>query len=74
MILIIKMRSEHTTPGGSEDYITVGLSDFGELPGQSTWYIRSVRFKIQGYADTGFTVNTTFDVIHQSNCFKVSHS
>lgn len=56
------MRSEHTTPGGSEDYITVGLSDFGELPGQSTWYIRSVRFKIQGYADTGSTVNTTLRI------------
>jgi len=52
-------RSENTTPGGGDDYLTVGLSDFGELPGQSTWYIRSVRFKIQGYVDVGSTINTT---------------
>lgn len=30
----------------------VGLSDFAELPGQSTWYIRSIRFRWQGYTDT----------------------
>lgn len=35
----------------SSNQMTTGLSDFGELPGQSTWYIRSIRFKVQGYQD-----------------------
>lgn len=55
-------RSEHTTVGGSEDIITVGLSDFGELPGQSTWHIRSVKFSIKGYCDVGSSVNTNIRI------------
>jgi hypothetical protein len=41
------------TPTGSSQQMTFGLSDFGELPGQSTWYIRSVKFYVMGYQDAG---------------------
>jgi len=34
---------------GNTNHLTLGLSDFGELPGQSTWYIRSVRLYLMGY-------------------------
>lgn len=37
---------------------TVGLSDFGELPGQSTWHIRSILFKVQGLSDMVLAGNT----------------
>jgi hypothetical protein len=36
---------------GSSNQMSFGLSDFGELPGQSTWYIRSVRFYAMGFQD-----------------------
>ena len=38
---------------GHSDSMAIGLSDFAELPGQSTWYIRSVVFKVTGYTDVG---------------------
>jgi hypothetical protein len=40
-----------TVAAGSSEQLTFGLSDFGELPGQSTWYIRSIRFYCMGYQD-----------------------
>ncbi len=36
---------------GSSKQMTFGLSDIGELPGASTWFIRSIRFNVQGYQD-----------------------
>jgi len=42
-----------TTTAGTSDIVTFGLSDLSELPGQSTWYIRSILFKITGYAEIG---------------------
>ncbi len=53
----------HATGSGTSDYITLGLSDFGELPGQSTWYIRSILFKIQGHAGTAVPGYTTYQIV-----------
>ncbi len=36
---------------GASEQMTFGLSDFAELPGQSTWYIRSVKFYVMGFQD-----------------------
>ncbi len=40
------------TLGVSVDHTAIGLSDFAELPGQSSWHIRSIRFRWQGFTDT----------------------
>ena len=45
--------STETTNVGTGDQMTFGLADLGELPGQSTWHIRSIRFKCQGFNTTG---------------------
>ncbi len=47
--------STENTPGTNEDQIELGLSDLSELPGQSTWYIRSILFKATGYASLAGT-------------------
>ena len=49
---------------GSSHQITFGLSDFGELPGQSTWFIRSIKFYLQGYQDpAGLQAYTSWRVL-----------
>lgn len=49
---------------GQSEVMTWGLSDFGELPGQSTWYIRSIRFYAMGYQDeAGVSPDTRFSVL-----------
>lgn len=46
---------------GSSNQMTFGLSDFGELPGQSTWYIRSIRFYVMGFQDeAGLSPSTAY--------------
>lgn len=50
---------ESAVSTGSSTQMTFGLSDFGELPGQSTWYIRSIRFYVMGYQEeTGSAPDT----------------
>jgi len=49
--LYAKESSVETTGSLLNDQITFGLSDLTELPGQSTWYIRSILFKATGYSD-----------------------
>ncbi len=44
---------------GTNSDMRLGLSDLPELPGQSTWYIRSILFKAQGYqAEAGVSPDT----------------
>jgi hypothetical protein len=51
--------SHESTPSLNSDIVTFGLSDLVELPGQSTWYIRSILFKVTGYAELGVSPDTT---------------
>jgi len=43
---------------GSSAQMEVGLSDIAELPGQSTWFINKIHFRLRGYYDIG-TVGTS---------------
>lgn len=43
---------DSVTSTGDRHTLAIGLSDFGELPGQSTWFIRSIRFYCSGYQDS----------------------
>ena len=36
---------------GDSDTLRVSLSNYAELPATTAWYIRSIRFKFQGYQD-----------------------
>lgn len=36
---------------GNSTQLEIGLSDIAELPGQSTWFIRSIKFYCSGYQD-----------------------
>ncbi len=51
--LYATVESTAATPTTARHTDTIGLSDFGELPGQSTWYIRSIRFYAMGFQDEG---------------------
>lgn len=42
-----------TVAMGSSEVATFGLSDIADLPGQSTWFIRSIRFHVSGFTDLG---------------------
>lgn len=49
--LYVSKEATASTGTTSRHTETVGLSDFGELPGQSTWFIRSVKFYSMGFQD-----------------------
>lgn len=49
---------------GSSHQITFGLSDFGELPGQSTWHIRSIKFYLMGFQEeAGLSPYSTYRIL-----------
>jgi len=41
-----------STNTGLSDYVTLGLSDLTELPGQSTWFINKIHFQYRGFVQT----------------------
>lgn len=56
--------SATTTATTARHADSIGLSDFGELPGQSTWYIRSIRFYAMGFQDeAGLAGYTEFSLL-----------
>ena len=61
--LYVTSEQTSTTVTASRNTETMGLSDFGELPGQSTWYIRSIKFYAMGFQDeAGFSSYTEFSL------------
>jgi hypothetical protein len=62
--LYATVESTAATAAASRHTDSIGLSDFGELPGQSTWYIRSIRFYSMGFQDeAGGSLYTEFSLL-----------
>lgn len=52
MIIASEALTVSSLIAGSSRQVSLGLSDLGELPGQSTWFINKVVFHFKGYHES----------------------